>query len=100
MGVRSLQRFTEGLSIKDPSTGKRKYSDDPRAYYMLGILAAFWGMLIHNAMDVSLRFVSSGIFLWLLAGLIGAMTVHDPMREKDLEFKPEPVEPLSPTAML
>jgi hypothetical protein len=34
---------------------------------MLGVLAAFWGMLLHNFMDVSLRFVSSGIFLWLLA---------------------------------
>ena len=95
MGVRSLQRFTEGLSYKDPSTGKRKYSEDPRAYYMLGILAAFWGMLIHNAMDVSLRFVSSGIFLWLLAGLIGAMTIHDPMREKDLPVNPE-AEPAPP----
>jgi tetratricopeptide (TPR) repeat protein len=84
LGIRSLKRFTEGLSIRDPSSGKRKYTDDPRAYYMLGILAAFWGMLIHNFMDVSLRFVSSGIFLWLLAGLIGAMTAHYPMRDTDL----------------
>ena len=98
MGIRSLQRFTEGLSIKDLASGKRKVSDDPRAYYMLGILAAFWGMLIHNAMDVSLRFVSSGIFIWLLAGLIGAMTIHDPMREKDvpLDADPEPVPASSP----
>jgi len=84
MGVRALRRFTEGLWTRDPSSGKRKFSDDPRAFYMLGMLAAFWGMLIHNAMDVSLRFVSSGIFLWLLTGLIGAMVVHDPMRDKDL----------------
>jgi tetratricopeptide (TPR) repeat protein/O-antigen ligase len=86
LGIKALGRFTEGLSIRDPATGKRKSSDDPRAYYMLGILAAFWGMLIHNFMDVSLRFVSSGIFLWLLAGLIGAMNVHDPLPEKDLEL--------------
>lgn len=83
MGARALRRFTEGLSIRDPVTGKRKSTDDPRAYYMLGVLAAFWGMLVHNFMDVSLRFVSSGIFLWLLAGLIGAMVVHDPMRESE-----------------
>ncbi|OGR92093.1 MAG: hypothetical protein A2992_08630 [Elusimicrobia bacterium RIFCSPLOWO2_01_FULL_59_12] len=83
MGARALARFTEGLSIRDPVSGKRKSTDDPRAYYMLGILAAFWGMLIHNFMDVSLRFVSSGIFLWLLAGLIGAMVIHDPMRETE-----------------
>jgi tetratricopeptide (TPR) repeat protein len=83
MGVRSLRRFTEGLSTKDMASGKRKFSDDPRAFYMLGFLSAFWGMLIHNFMDVSLRFVSSGIFLWLLAGLIGALTIHDPLREKE-----------------
>jgi tetratricopeptide (TPR) repeat protein len=84
LALRALRRFTEGLSIRDPVSGKRKSSDDPRAYYMLGILAAFWGMLMHNGMDVSLRFVSSGIFLWLLAGLIGAMVIHDPLRESDL----------------
>jgi tetratricopeptide (TPR) repeat protein len=96
MGLRALRRFTEGLSIRDPVSGKRKSSDDPRAYYMLGILAAFWGMLIHNGMDVSLRFVSSGIFLWLLAGLIGAMVLHDPMRDTDLPAEKEEGQPSSP----
>jgi tetratricopeptide (TPR) repeat protein/O-antigen ligase len=83
LGVRGLDRFTEGFSIRDPGSGKRKTIDDPRAYYMLAFLASFWGMLIHNFMDVSLRFVSSGIFLWLLAGLIATMVVHDPLAEKD-----------------
>ena len=69
--------------MRDPVSGKRKTLQDPRAFYMLGFLAAFWGMLLHNFMDVSLRFVSSGIFLWLLAGIIGAMVVHDPMPETD-----------------
>ena len=83
LGLHALSRFTEGFSVRDPVTGKRKTTQDPRAFYMLGVLAAFWGMLMHNLMDVSLRFVSSGIFLWLLAGVIGAMVVHDPMPESD-----------------
>ena len=83
LGAKALGRFTENLSIRDPASGKRKMTQDPRAFYMLGFLAAFWGMLIHNCMDVSLRFVSSGIFLWLLAGLIGTMVVHDPLPETD-----------------
>lgn len=83
LGMRGLRRFTEGISVRDPVTGKRKMSNDPRAFYMLGFLAAFWGMLMHNFMDVSLRFVSSGIFLWLLAGLIGALVYHDPLFETD-----------------
>jgi len=83
LGLRALSRFTEGFSVRDPVSGKRKTAQDPRAFYMLGFLAAFWGMLMHNFMDVSLRFVSSGIFLWLLAGVIGAMVVNDPMPETD-----------------
>jgi tetratricopeptide (TPR) repeat protein/O-antigen ligase len=85
LGLKALGRFTEGYSVRDPVSGKRKTIQDARAYYMLGVLAAFWGMLMHNFMDVSLRFVSSGIFLWLLAGLIGAMVVHDPMPETDAQ---------------
>jgi tetratricopeptide (TPR) repeat protein len=90
LGVRALRQFTEGISIRDPSSGRRKTLDDPRAFYMLGILSAFWGMLVHNYMDVSLRFVSSGIFLWVLAGLIGAMVVHDPMPASEPAAQPEP----------
>lgn len=108
LGLRALRRFTEGgLYLRDAATGKRKVVDDPRAFYMLGILAAFWGMLVHNLMDVSLRFVSSGIFLWLLAGLIGAMTAHDPLPENDaVREKNEPaageetVERSHPSALL
>jgi tetratricopeptide (TPR) repeat protein len=102
LGARALGRFTAALAAKDPVTGKRKNQMDPRAFYMLGYLAAFWGMLIHNLMDVSLRFVSSGIFLWLLAGLIGAMVIHDPLPATDDqrdalepltdgEFRPHPM---------
>jgi tetratricopeptide (TPR) repeat protein len=83
LGLGALSRFTEGFSHRDPVSGKRKVTQDPRAFYMLGVLAAFWGMLMHNFMDVSLRFVSSGIFLWLLAGVIGAMVVNDPMPDSD-----------------
>lgn len=96
LGVRALSRFTEGLSIRDPSSGKRRQMNDPRAFYMLAFLAAFWGMLMHNFMDVSLRFVSSGIFLWLLAGLIGAMVVHDPMAETDAQLEAREKEPDAP----
>jgi len=89
-GLRALGRFTEGVATRDPTTGRHRLTDDPRAYYMLGLIAAFWGMLMHNLMDVSLRFVSSGIFLWLLVGLIGAIVVHDPWGRQD----PLPEEPV------
>lgn len=41
-----------------------------RIYELIGYLVAFCGMLGHNNFDVSLRFVSSGVYLGLLAGLI------------------------------
>jgi tetratricopeptide (TPR) repeat protein len=103
LGLKSLGRFTEAVSIRDPTTGKRRTTQDPRAFYMLGVLAAFWGMLMHNFMDVSLRFVSSGIFLWILAGLIGAMVVHDPMPETDAQAfakNDENATPAHPKALL
>jgi len=103
LGIKALARFTDGVSVRDPVSGKRKTSQDPRAFYMLGVLAAFWGMLMHNFMDVSLRFVSSGIFLWLLAGVIGAMVVNDPMPETDEQaYAKEPLisAPPHPKALL
>lgn len=87
LGLKALGRFTEVTTQRDPGSGKRKPMEDARAYYMLGFLAAFWGMLMHNMMDVSLRFVSSGIFLWLLAGLIGALAVNDPLPATDAEME-------------
>lgn len=54
---------------------------DLRAYYQLGILTALSAQLVHNLVCVSLRFVSSGIFLWLLIGLIGALHLHYPFAQ-------------------
>ncbi|MBO4556933.1 MAG: tetratricopeptide repeat protein [Elusimicrobiales bacterium] len=62
VGLKSLSVKTASLSSGD------KASDD--AYDILGYLSAFLGMLAHNCTDVSMRFVSSGIFLGLLPGII------------------------------
>ncbi|MDR2192318.1 MAG: O-antigen ligase family protein [Endomicrobium sp.] len=40
--------------------------DGPMAYLQLGVLSAFAAKLSHDAVCVSLRFVSSGVMLWLL----------------------------------
>lgn len=55
-----------------------KTKNDLRPYYLLGLLTALIAQLAHNTVCVSLRFVSSGIFLWLLVGLIGAISIHYP----------------------
>ncbi|MFH1282098.1 MAG: O-antigen ligase family protein [bacterium] len=91
-GLKSLKSFSSMVTQKVNKFGKKiEVLEEPRAYYMLGILSAFLAMLFHNLVDVSLRFVSSGIFLWLLIGLIGSLTVNNPMPEKSP--KPEPVTP-------
>jgi tetratricopeptide (TPR) repeat protein len=56
-----------------------KKKTDIRAYYQLGILTAIIAQLVHNFVCVSLRFVSSGVMLWLLIGLIGALSIHHPL---------------------
>jgi O-antigen ligase/tetratricopeptide (TPR) repeat protein len=61
VGLNALSQLTESLKGSRPP---------PRAYDLLGYLMAFVGMMAHNSFDVSLRFVSSGVFLGLLPGVI------------------------------
>jgi len=63
IGFRSLGQLTNTLSLKDGRP-------PPRAWDLAGLLVSLCGMLAHNFFDVSLRFVSSGVYLGLLSGLI------------------------------
>lgn len=62
-GLRGLRSQTADLA----ATGMRA---PPQAYDLLGYLTAFTAMMSHNFFDVSMRFVSSGIYLGLLPGLV------------------------------
>ncbi|MBI3291675.1 MAG: tetratricopeptide repeat protein [Elusimicrobia bacterium] len=85
VGYRTLAQFVETAPSRAGPPGKgAPTTPDLRAYYVLAFLSAMLAMLIHNSVDVSLRFVSSGVFLWLLIGLLGALAVHDPLRENFL----------------
>jgi len=63
IGFRSLGQLCASAALKDGRP-------PPRAFDLTGLLVSFCGMLGHNFFDVSLRFVSSGVYLGLLAGLI------------------------------
>jgi len=63
VGFRSLGQLTTTEMIKDGRP-------PPRVFDLIGVLVSFMGMLGHNSFDVSLRFVSSGVYLGLLSGLI------------------------------
>jgi O-antigen ligase/tetratricopeptide (TPR) repeat protein len=63
VGFRSLGQLTNTLSLKDGRP-------PPRAWDLSGLLVSLCGMLAHNFFDVSLRFVSSGVYLGLLSGMI------------------------------
>ncbi len=63
IGLRALRELTSSLAQK----GSRP---PPRAYDLMGYLLAFIGMLTHNFFDVSMRFVSSGVYLGLLSGMV------------------------------
>ncbi len=62
--------------LRVPDENKKRalleIESDPRSYEVLGILGAYIGALIHWTMDVSVRFVSSGVFSGLLPGLLVA----------------------------
>ncbi|MHB2025235.1 MAG: O-antigen ligase family protein [Elusimicrobiota bacterium] len=63
IGFRALGQLTTTLTLKDGRP-------PPRTYDLMGYLVAFLGMLGHNFFDVSMRFVSSGVYLGLLSGMI------------------------------
>ena len=63
VGFRSLKELTKPEALRDGRP-------PPRAFDLIGLLVSFLGMLGHNNFDVSLRFVSSGVYLGLLSGLI------------------------------
>lgn len=67
-----IATFTIAYRALGQLTGSLKKGQraPPRAYDLLGYLIAFQGMLAHNFFDVSMRFVSSGVYLGLLSGLI------------------------------
>jgi O-antigen ligase/tetratricopeptide (TPR) repeat protein len=63
VGFRSLGQLTGAMKQKDGRPS-------PRAYDLTGYMVALMGMLGHNLFDVSMRFVSSGVYLGLLSGMI------------------------------
>jgi len=89
IGWDGLKTFSQNTVESTDKKGKSRHiSEDPRAYYMLGFLSSFIAMLSHNSVCVSLRFVSSGVYLWLLVGLISALIIHNPLPVKSFPYDP------------
>lgn len=64
------------LGLKNLAYFKNKDSQsNTLAYLQLGFITALISQIFHNCVCVSLRFVSSGVMLWMLIGGIGAIAV-------------------------
>src|SRR3989339_385711 len=83
VGLRSLGQLTILFSTKDGRA-------PPRAYDLVGYMVAFMGMLGHNCFDVSMRFVSSGVYLGLLSGMIVNLSRGKALYELHELRAPEP----------
>ncbi len=72
-GLKQLKWHSQ---IRAPDLGKKRSllvrQSDPRSYEVLGYLGAYIGALFHWCVDVSIRFVSSGVFSGLLPGVLVA----------------------------
>jgi tetratricopeptide (TPR) repeat protein len=55
---------------------KNNYNTNTLSYLQLGFISAFIAQLAHDFVCVSLRFVSSGVMLWLLIGSIIAVALN------------------------
>ena len=58
------------VGFKNLAYFKNKKSQDTLMYLQLGFIAALMSQIFHNCVCVSLRFVSSGVMLWMLVGCI------------------------------
>lgn len=79
-----LAGFLFVLSAKNLKRTGTEDSSRERNYYLLGTAAAFAGMLIHSAVDISVHFASSGFFFAVFMGMILALCIPQP------EFVNEP----------
>ncbi|MFH2069883.1 MAG: O-antigen ligase family protein [Elusimicrobiota bacterium] len=87
MGWYGLKTFSQAVIPRAGPKGKiKQLAEDPRAFYMLGFLSGLIGLLVQNFMCVSLRFVSSGVMLWLVVGLIATLTINNPLPQQSGMF--------------
>lgn len=70
-GIRNLGVLNR-LTLEN---GKQKLS--ARSYLLLGYLAAFFGILVHNFFDISMRFVSTGLFFAVFGAVIICLSRGD-----------------------
>lgn len=89
--VKTLKKFSLPTVVVDKKGRKKEITEDLRAYYMLGLLSGWLGSLTHNLVCVSMRFVSSGTVVWLLAGLITSLIVNNPLPNYSEENVVSPV---------
>lgn len=71
LGLKNLTRLTAAGPRAPPA---EPFED--RVYKSIAYLGAWWAALLHWFMDVSVRFVSSGIFSFLLPGLVVSLSRH------------------------
>jgi tetratricopeptide (TPR) repeat protein len=74
LGVRALSQLTRQLAQGPPGLRHGE-----RAFALLAFLGAWWGALVHWFVDVSVRFVSSGIYSGLLPGVVASLVRHPQM---------------------
>lgn len=74
IGIRFLNRLTQEGARPPPEP-----AFDDRVYKTIAFMGAWWAALIHWLMDVSVRFVSSGIFSFFLPAMVVGYVRNDPM---------------------
>jgi O-antigen ligase/tetratricopeptide (TPR) repeat protein len=87
LGFKTLGHLTS------PVASDKDGNPPGRAYSIIGYMVALMGMLGHNFFDVSMRFVSSGVYLGLLSGVIVALSRGQSLYERHAAAKEAAVAP-------
>ncbi len=77
LGVMALIRLTKQETRGPPDNQPIQHVE--KVYSLVAYLGAWWGALLHWFVDVSVRFVSSGIYSMLLPGMVVSLVRNDNM---------------------
>lgn len=77
LGVKALSQLT-----RERAQGPPGQLHGERAFMLLAFLGAWWGGLIHWFVDVSVRFVSSGVYSVLLPAIVVSLVRYQEIPER------------------
>ncbi len=83
LGLVFFVLYSAGRGVKSLAQSAREKGQkiSPDTWWLLGYSSAFFGILVHSFFDISIRFVSTGLFFAVFAALIVRLVMPEEKKE-------------------